>query len=181
MFDLFSKYLALHRHASIPGVGAFAIAHEPAILDEAAQIIYPPVSKVVYTPGTALTDKHFYDFLAAELSINEVEAIRKFQDFAYDLKNKINHQSKVDVRGLGVLYKNSLGEISFDNEESAEYFTPIHLEQLNVIADTESDEQSTIEAYEEEVPAKDQWWLWALLLGLVGVGALIYYYYTNQR
>ena len=77
------KYLVLNDHAGIPGIGTFSIERGAAAMH--GDMIDPPVQRIHFSHGTALTEKKFYQYLSSETGLSEVDAVRRFQDFAYQV------------------------------------------------------------------------------------------------
>lgn len=184
MWNAIAKYLALSQHVEIPGVGSFRL--ESSAAQAGDMLLSAPRQQIVFNRGTALTDRRFYDFLAAETGITEVEAVRKFQDFAYELRQKLQSQPEVRLGSIGSLSRSPLGEISFESSFSSDrYFPDIQLPEVATARDQGAvitdDESNAIEAAAEEATPADRWWLWAVILAVTAVAAIGYYYYMQQR
>ncbi len=187
MLNSLYKFLVLNDHVSIPGVGTFSVQRTPASFD--GNTFQPPVQRISFEAGTALAEKKFYDFLAADHDFSGVDAVRKFQDFAYQLKKDIQSQSFVELSGLGVLKRNNLGAIVFEPSAINQYFpklTPAEVEQRqnisteNVVSSSETAVYSVDETTVEEIVVKDRWWIWATVLALLALAAIGYFYMTNM-
>lgn len=187
MLKPISKYLALYHHLNIPGVGSFNLATAPAALRD--KELLPPGQSLLFTPGTALTDKRFYEFLSAETGLSEVDAVRRFQDYAYELRKRIQAEASVRFGNWGTLSRPGGGEIVFEQEASADLYFPAIDLSAPVPAQTTTPEQAmaaeapvTVAAEEEvaEAPRRDPWWLWTLLLALAALAAIVYYYMSEQ-
>ena len=181
MLNSLYKFLLLNNNVSIPGIGSFFIERTAAVVN--AGSVIPPKHQVQFQPGTALADRNFYSFLALETGSNEVEAIRKFQDFAYQLRKDIQSHPHVQLSGLGILQKNAVGEIEFQPSISADHYFPviplIQPEKVEEkVVDEPMDEHHGIEVYpEDEQPIKkDRWWIWAITLTVIALAAITYYY-----
>ena len=178
MLTALYKYLVLNEIVAIPGVGNFTITSKPASIN--AGKIYPPQQDLVFQQGTALTDKKFYSFLAEENGVSEVDAVRKFQDFAYQLRKDIQSNNCVELTGMGIFSKGPTNDVTFQSIFSLDKFFPsIPLQQvaapatpINTVTEVE---EHGIEVYpEDEAIAKDRWWIWALVLGLIALAAIAY-------
>jgi nucleoid DNA-binding protein len=181
MLSTLYKYLVLNEIAAIPGVGTFSVTSKPATIT--AGMIHPPMQHLSFQAGTALTDKKFYSFLATETGVTEVDAVRKFQDFAYQLRKDLQTNSHIELTGLGVFNKKATGELSFESSLSLDPFFPsIPLTEIAapsspVIENEREVEEHGIEVYpEEESVPKDRWWIWPLVLALIALTAIAYYY-----
>ena len=180
MFHLLYKYLVFHNYVKIPGVGHFTIEKQPARIDMESKIIHAPVSVIKYRDESDVADKSFYTFLANELKIEVVDAVRQFQDFYYQLKNSITAKKVVELPSFGTL-KLVNNQINFQQTPVLEeYYPDISIDRPSFIesSDDEAEGELVTEEDSEEVrPARSFWWLYALILGLIGVGAIVYYYY----
>jgi hypothetical protein len=91
----------------------------------------------------------------------------------------------VELPSFGIL-KMVKDEISFQPDPFVkEYYPPVSIDKdslshLNdVIVDDEDLNVENESGYEDK-PARSFWWLYALILGAIGVGAIVYYYYYQQ-
>jgi hypothetical protein len=176
MLNVLYKYLVLRDQAGLPGIGTFVVNRTPAYFKGSA--LQPPVTAISFKPGSALTDKNFYHFAAEEEGISEVDAVRKFQDFAYELKKSIQSASFVELTGIGVLKRNGTGEIAFEPGPGPGFLPVL------IPGELQSDKQEVVAAeikegtvIEEEVQLKkDRWWVWATVLALLALAAIGFFY-----
>lgn len=181
--DVF-KYLVLHDHVSIPGIGNFSIRKEPAHWE--GNTLRPPMPVVVFEPGTALTDKRFYRFIAAEQGITEVEAVRHFQDVAYQLRKDLQANTSIELSGWGTFTKDNAGQPIFHSSLDLSTYlpglTPVALVKPSQndrgdsdINRNEAEFAGTTEAEEvvESTARPDRWKVWALILGGAAILAIL--------
>ncbi|HVZ25098.1 MAG TPA: hypothetical protein VG842_03545 [Sediminibacterium sp.] len=173
------KYLALHKSLCLPQVGCFVVQETGACFDAGSGLVYPPSSTVVFQQGDVpKAEKRFFGFLAAEMGLEVVDAIKAFHQYAESFRERLRSQEEVSLTGIGRLYQE--GEaIGFEEDNRV---TPLS-EPLQVAkgehlipALAETPEQMAAENTEAE-PEKDIWWFYALLLAIAGIGALVYYYW----
>lgn len=183
MYPLIYKYLLLNKQVSIPGVGNFEIQRIAAKLDFLHNTIKAPQEDVIFKNETALADKNFFKYLALEMNIDEIDSIKQFHEYAHLLKSEINNKSSVELPQLGILKKDSLGKLQFENLLSIEdYFVDTHVTHLDkkevekvVVNESKAVINSEEEdIYIEDTPTRDLWWVWAILLGIIGLAALYY-------
>ena len=185
MYPLVYKYLLQYKKVSVPGIGNFSVTTLPATID--ADTLYAPKNIIQFKPETAIADRIFYEFVAKELSINEVDAIKQYHEFAYQLKSDISHAEGVQFPGIGILKKQDSGSFIFEPEDSKLLFYPnIKLLQTNNNSNKQNKisnsfiEKNPSENIEltpvvvEETTKKDFWWLYALVLGIIGFAAIAY-------
>lgn len=185
MYPIIHKYLLQHKNVSVPGVGIFTIENKPAFFNEQRSSLLPQQTQISYKAETALADRVFYDFLAKELRIDAVEAIKNFHEFTYQLKQDISHADAAILPGIGILTKQPDGSFVFEQENVLEdYYAAQPLLQITAIDDVsqtstannsfigESDLLAVPD--DEETIKKDYWWIYAIVLAFVGIAAIIY-------
>ena len=185
MFHLLYKYFILYDYVDIPGVGHFTVERHPAKVDVENNLIYAPASTIKYKHESEVADKGFYSFIANELGIDVVDAIRQFQDFSYQLKNSITSRKVVELPSFGTL-KMVKNKIEFQPDPFVkDYYPPVGIDKVSlsyvndVLVDDEGQDLENESTYVVK-PARSYWWLYALILGMIGVGAIVYYYYYQQ-
>lgn len=191
MVHLLYKYLIIHKKVSVPGVGVFFIDRKPAKHDVENKVFQSPVLHIDFKAETAIADKDFFEFVSKEKGIDIVEAVRNLHDFAYSLKQQVSANKRVELPGMGVLIKNSMGEVSFESiNVLTSYFPSTIEERYFEVARTENDIQAdsfkasrkTISLYNETFASsnpKSYWWIFAIILAVIGVASILYYYYQN--
>src|SRR5678815_6010683 len=103
MYGELHQYLILHKQLNVPGIGTFLVERKPADVDVAGKMIYPPAYTIALHHSNATPSKKIFSWLASELNISEYDALAKFNDFAFDLKNKIKKRKKLLWNGIGIL------------------------------------------------------------------------------
>jgi hypothetical protein len=184
MYPLVHKYLVLNRKVSVPGIGNFLIASTPAQVN--GNQLQPPVSHIQFKPETALADKAFYEFVAHEMHIDEIDAIKRFHEFAYELKGNASYADGLQFPGIGTLKKQPNGSFVFEEEKmSIELYSPLNIASTapveKIIAKeipTIEPDFSNVELEPVDAPAeqKDLWCVYAIILAVAGIAAIVYYY-----
>ena len=188
MFDFIHKYLILNKKASVPTLGVFTINRIPAQLSFEDKKISPPVFQINFTAGSPAADKYFYKFVEDEQQIEEIEAITKLNNFSHTVRQELNKNKEVFFPGIGQLIIGRDGQLRLQNlHQSNDYYPAVSAAtaQRNVIAPeavvTEEivvDEPTEL-VEEVSTSKKDYWWIFALILAIVAIGAIAYYYYLN--
>jgi hypothetical protein len=166
------KYLVLCRSLTIPQLGSFVIKNEPAYIDNSTGLLHAPKPIIVFSDGVVpKSEKLFFDFLATEMGVDEVTAIKQFHDHAYRLREELLENNTVALKGIGTLVKGEDNMVTFHaTNDVAEWFPPLSLTPGQT-ADL------TIEPYETiQEKGKYNWVAYAIILLVLGVGALLYYY-----
>ncbi|MBX2930372.1 MAG: hypothetical protein KF781_00335 [Chitinophagaceae bacterium] len=192
MYSIIYKYFLLNKKLSIPGIGFFSIKEHAAKFNDEGNALLPPEQTIHFTKETALADKHFYAFLAKELHTEQVDAIKNFHDFAYQLQENIAKTEGAVLHGIGTLKKQPSGDYSFETEDFTQnYFPSISIKGNNtttVQQEKKVHQQPTITdnfkdiefltpeelAAEEAALHKDYWWIFAIALGVIGIAAILY-------
>jgi len=185
MYSAIKKFLVLHHHLSLPGIGNFSVEKNAARIDIANRVIDPPFEQIKFSSEKLRPEKLFYNFLAYELNVDEVQAVRRFTDFASQLQSNIQQNKHVVLKGIGEL-KQSSGEIVFEPDIIPEYLPVLTAERiirknathLIKVGEEErtSHEMQTVLQEKEQIILEDRWWIPALVFALLGVAGIAYYY-----
>ena len=188
MYGYLYKYLVLHKKLSLPGIGLFATSQVPSRIDFVNKKLYPFFPVIRFTQGAAMADKYFYRFIATGLRIDELEAIQKFNEFLFHIKEQFSINGFVDFPGIGRLTKQFSNTYSFKPANTIQAFYPdVHAERVirkhtSHTIKIGEDEVSSIAEPEEEVEEKPKqnWLIHALVLALISAMVIAYYYLTRQ-
>jgi hypothetical protein len=193
MFELFYKYLILNNKASLPGIGSFLVEQIPASMDFENKKIIPPSQKISLTN---LVNEHevasFQNFLNQELSVSNDESLSKINAFTQNIQSQITSNGSLELPNIGKLIKNINGGFSLNtnnNSETKQVLSDIWINKSQAantnFMDVYSDTMPTIIRRENFVEnnsvfinkeSEDYWWVWAIVLAIMGLGALLYYY-----
>jgi len=185
MYNSIQKFLALHHHVALPGIGSFTVEKKPATLDFTNRHISASKNIVVFSNDDQQPGAYFYDFLSAELNINRTEATHAFSDFTNKLKDELNADKPVYFKGVGTLSKQTENEFSFETEAMPEYFPGLVAERIirkNVAHAVKvgEDEKTSDEMHamlaQPQIRKKERWWIAAVILGAIGLAAIALYY-----
>jgi hypothetical protein len=164
MDQLLYKYLSLHKKLSIPQVGSFELQTDASHFDEQTGLLHGPVPRIVFRDGLIpSSEKDFYSFLATETVQEEFAVIKQFHDYAYTLRDTLQQQHWVQINGIGKLIRHTNGSHQFEPTHDLSEWMP------SVVI------TSPVETVEEQ-EKKDLWWFYAIILAILGLGAMLYYY-----
>lgn len=189
MYELFYKYLIVNHRVGLPGVGNFYIESVPAKLDIVHRTLDAPFESIHFSPDAPVNDRAFYDYLSRETQLNGIEAVSQFNELSKRIQETAA-QNAVALPGIGTLKKNEEGEFIFYPEiKSNSLLHQIHLKNsvaadANIVSVYDSGEttiitQDAVAPEEEKIvmsESEDYWWVYAIILALMGLGALLYYY-----
>lgn len=192
MYPFLYKYFLVNKKVAIPGLGSFSLQEIPASLDFVKGMLRAPQSKIIFTKSEAdVVDKSLFIYLSREMQVEEWQVAKKFQEFTAAIKSNLETSKAVELPGIGKLQKGYDDDLVFlaDTDATIIPSTDIKLnntndsranlvelystgENLILTEETEEDKLEMIIKHKEE----DYWWVYALILALMGVGALLYYY-----
>lgn len=189
MYELLYKYLILNQKLALPGVGSFYIEAVPAQMDFVAGTLIAPKKVVNFNRDSITADRAFYDYLISEMKLNESEVIKRLNKFGQQIRQAAL-QNGISLPGIGMLKMSNQDDLSFYPETKENDLMPeINLSnsvasESNLINVYDSGETKIIlqkAAHPEEekiemVSKEDYWWVYAIVLALMGLGALLFYY-----
>jgi hypothetical protein len=187
MFPLLYKYLMLNDQVCIPGVGRFLKQRQAAAFNFSNKVFEPPIYTISFREEPVSADKKFYAFVSKEQGIEEVDAVRKFNDFAYEFKHHLTHHNQTQLPGFGLMKRNAAGEIVFEEASlvnnyfpstAAERIVRENSEHQILVGDTErTNAQMQVLLDDGSEPSvKKRWWIGAAVLALLAIAAIVYYY-----
>src|SRR6202012_432037 len=122
MFQVLNAYLFQHRSISIPGLGTIYLETFPAGADVADRTILPPAYRFRFDKYFDAPDKEFFSYLAFQSNILDYEAIKWYNEFSFDLRNRIRAEEEVKWEGVGVLKKDGSGDIVLESVAAPAFF-----------------------------------------------------------
>ncbi len=191
MFEVLNSYLFQHKNISIPGLGTIYLETLPATTDQVGKTILPPMYHFRFDKYFDAPDKEFFSFLASEKNIPDYEAIKWYNEFSYELRNKIRQEDKVKWDGIGILKKDYSGNIVFESEpESSLYMRPVSAEPVMrkntqhrmVVGDKERTNYE-MDQWLNADPSnqkKQTWWVYALV-GACAATLILLFHYSRAR
>lgn len=115
MNNVLVSYLLQHKSISIPGLGSMYIERIPAQTDFVNRRILPPDYHFRFDKYFDAPDKDFFTYLAKQQNIADYEAIKWYNEWAYELRSKLREGHEVEWAGIGTLKKDISGEIVFES------------------------------------------------------------------
>ena len=113
------QYLLLNKQLAVPGIGTFMMERKPADIDFANRVVHPPSYNIALHHGQLSPSIRLYSWLSGVLHISERDAVIRFNDFVFDLKDQILSGKKMQWTGLGTLSKGLAGEIRFEAQQGS--------------------------------------------------------------
>ena len=193
MYQLFYKYLIINHKVSVPGLGNFYVDSHPAHIDFIHKKINAPERIIGFKDDAVLLDKPFIEYLKKELNLKDLDVLKSIQDFAHRIRQGAE-DGGITLPGIGKLQSGFEGNLHFFPEKNMGItYQSIDLEnpaykQAKLIDvydySGESDRMITQEYIpkpgEKEIfhhgQKEDYWWVYAIVLAIMGMAALFYYY-----
>jgi nucleoid DNA-binding protein len=179
-----ASYLFQNKTCPLPGFGTLSLSHSTATLDFTDRSIRAP--KPIINFENAETDTTgLLNYLAATTGADQHEASTALDHFCDDLKKEMAEQSNVKLDNIGNFSVDSSGKISFTPEELPPVFLqPVHAERVIhpdaehqiLVGDKEKTNTQMTELLAPKTAAKDRWWIWAIVLGVISVLLLVIYF-----
>jgi hypothetical protein len=170
------KYLVLHKNLAIPQLGSFVVTTQQSHFDSTTGLLHAPKPVIHFTDTSIpMSEKFFFDFLSAEMGIDEVTAIKQFHDYAYQLRKDLQENRTVAVGGVGTLTKGEDELVVFNPAHNISELLP-PIQKAEAIPATDTDEAYDNDETSDMEAGNDNWWVYALVLLIIGLGALLYYY-----
>lgn len=183
--DALRTFFLLHRKFSIPALGTLFVKTEPAYHDFSNNLLYPSRELLDFRPEV---DQKcidlFKNYCKEQKNISEEGIV----SYLKSLKQDIRSGKRLSLEGIGTLsivnnaYKVDGLDLSAKYQEPVEAKAVVHegdLHDIKVGEDVRTNAE--MKALLTEKKSKDYWWIYALILVLVAVGAILYYIYGQPK
>jgi nucleoid DNA-binding protein len=185
MYKELYQYLVQHKQLAVPGIGTFLLERKPAEADFPARIINPPAYHIALQLTVNSSSKNLFSWLASALDISDRDAVIRFNDFAFDLKQKLSAGCVIKWAGIGTLSKGLAGEIKFASTDNAPVFEqPVTAQKVirksaeHTVRVGEQEKTSTqmTELLNKSTQKRSYWWAYALIVGLLAMIFIFWYF-----
>jgi nucleoid DNA-binding protein len=181
------KYFALHKNVALPGIGSFSVEMQNAKLDFISKTLHSPTTVIHYNHYDE-GDEKFYNFLSKETGLDESDAANRFKHFAIQLKEELERNNILELKGIGVLTNNALG-YSFVASDTVQSFFPEVVAERVIRQNAEHTvkvgeyHKTSTQMHKElrrRVVKKDNWHINAAVLAAIGIIAIVLYYLVKK-
>jgi hypothetical protein len=189
MIEVLNGYLIQHKSISIPGLGTIYLERLPAMNDFTNRQIQPPSFRFRFDKYFDAPDKDFFMFLAANRDIPEYEAIKQYNEFAYELRNRIRQEDKFTWPDVGTLSKEMSGEIHFESASPQVSLPPVTANRVIrqdarhalLVGEQETTTQDMSDMLGENTfVEKESWWIYALILFAIALCILFFHFFRSN-
>ncbi len=169
MYQVIAPTLFQKKICRLPGIGTLIMVSHPAETDFVNGRIKSPVESI-----------DFIQERMDEKGFNEFSAISEL------IQQKLHDSGNSFLPGIGTFRKDNIGEIIFEPISINPVFTsPVTAgrvirplaEHSMLVGDQQTTNALMTEFYSYQPSAKDLWRLWAIILAVVGIGALVFYFF----
>ena len=190
MWQVLNAYLFQHRSISIPGLGTIYLETMPANVDVAERTMQPPAYQFRFDKYFDAPDKEFFAFVAAQRNILDYEAIKWYNEFSFELRNRIRAEEQVSWDGVGILKKDGSGGVAFEAAAAPMAFLqPVPAMRVSrqdaqhslVVGDRERTSGEMNEWLQDHSRRRRRlsWWVIAIVLAVAALGVLGWYFYAH--
>ena len=179
-----ASYLFQHKTCPLPGLGTLSVLNSGAEADFTNKAIAAPKSFIQFN-NTETDTAGLLDYLVSTTGGDKYEVTEALDHFCDNLRNKMTQQPDVQLDNVGSFFVDASGKINFKQQElPTSFLQPVFAERV-IHPDTEhqilvGDKETTntvMTGYFNETPVvKDRWWIWAIVLGSIGLIALVIYF-----
>jgi hypothetical protein len=179
-----ASYLFQHKTCPLPGLGTLFIVSSAAESDFTNKTFSAPKSSIHFeraeTDATGLLN-----YLSVTTGADKYEATEALSHFCDGLKQKITDQSNVQVTYIGNFFVDASGSINFKEDDLPPAFTqPVFAERVVhpdaehqiLVGDKETTNTVMTELLAPKETVKDLWWIWAIVLGVISIAAIVIYF-----
>ncbi len=135
------ELLFSHDCVIIPGFGGFISNHIPAQVDRSAGMFHPPVRQISFNRNLNHNDGLLVGKISESMGIQYGDARAVVEEFAADLRRKLDRGEKVVFDHIGSFVNNEEGNIQFEPDREVNY----HLDSYGL----ESFRCMPLEGYED--------------------------------
>lgn len=160
------KFLMINGHLALPQLGRIAVVQQSARYNEDDGTLQAPRPILLFSADESqLADRQLLSFLARETGDDETVVTEAFLSFIRSFKEMIAEKGKAAMEGVGIFTRGEHNDVHFQSGVNIDYLLPgVHVEQPEI---AEEVVEETKDPY---------WWYYALILLILGLGALAYYY-----
>lgn len=181
-----ASYLFQNKTCPLPGLGTLSLLSSSAEADFTNKQITAPKPFIQFA-DTATDTEGLLNYLCTTTGGDKYEVTEALDHFCDNLKNEVSKQPNVKLDGIGNFFVDGSGKIGFSQEElPAAFFQPVYAERVIhpdaehqiLVGDKETTNTVMTEFLAPKSETKDRWWIWAIILGAIGI-TLVAIYFTQ--
>lgn len=179
-----ASYLFQHKTCPLPGLGTLSITGAGSVADFTNKTFAAPKPMICFEQEE--TDAEgLLNYLSARNGADTYEATQALHHFCDGLKQKIHDQKDVELNNIGIFFADAPGTVNFTAQMlQPAFLQPVFAERVIhpdaehqlLVGDKETTNTVMTGLLAPGPAIKDRWWIWAILLGLTGLLALVIYF-----
>lgn len=183
-----ASYLYQHKTCPLPGLGTLSVLNAGAEADFVNKLIAAPRPFIQYI-NVETNPEGLYAYITSSTNLSRQEATEAVKNFCAELKNKMAAEAGTELEHIGNLYLDANGKINFRQEElPAGFLQPVLSERVIhpqaehqiLVGDRETTNTMMTEFFTEKPEEKNRWWIWAIVLGAIGLLLLLIYFTASN-
>lgn len=180
MQNKIASYLFQHKSCPLPGLGTLSVINTGAEVDFSNKQIHAPQTIICFN-DTETDAAGLLSYLSATSGVDQHEAEQALGHFC----NSLKAGAGTNWDSIGSFHVDASGKISFTPEAlPAAFAQPVIAERVihpDVahqirVGDKETTTTVMTELLNEQPEAKDRWWIWAIVLGVIALVVLLIYF-----
>ena len=180
---IFELFLMKFRSLPIGNLGTVVLEREAAFHDYTSKVIQPAKDKLSFLPSARPELISELEQFAQGYGVSTIEIRAMFGQ----IEQQLNDSQQALIQGIGVLKIENNSYVIVEDDIVPKYFSPIQagavihegaVHEVKVGENVRTSDE--MKAMLASKPSKDYWWVYALLLVLVAIAALLYYLYGDQ-
>ncbi|MBC6489988.1 hypothetical protein BC349_03340 [Flavihumibacter stibioxidans] len=186
--EILNSYLYQQKSISIPGLGTLHMERMPARTDFVNRRLLPPGFNFRFDKYFDAPGKDFFGYIAAKKQIPDFEAIKWYNEFAFDLRTKIRNKEKAEWPELGYFQADENGEIFFEAKYENFPVLPAvdavrilreNAEHHLLVGDVERTNTEMPEILTGVFVEKASWWIYVIIIAALALSICFYHFYRN--
>ncbi len=183
--EILNQYLFQHRNISIPGLGTLHMDRVPARTDFVNRQLLAPGYIFRFDKYFDAPDTAFFTYLSSKMLLPDFEAIRWYNEFAYELRARIRNREKAYWEGLGEFRADDNGEVFFEaRPDLLPPLQPVPAHRIIrertshqlLVGDTERTNTEMPELLADTPVQRESWRIYALVIAAIALGLCLYHF-----
>jgi hypothetical protein len=183
MHQLIASYLFQNKTCPLPGLGTLSVVAGKAESDFLNTAIKAPLPRIVFD-AKENDASNLLDYVAIKTNTTVLNTIDALGQFCNSLKAAAITNKPATLDGVGNFFTDSSGNINFKSSQlPAAFLQPVKAERVIhpqaehqiLVGDKETTNTLMTEYFSEEPVKKDRWWIWAIVLGVIALLAIVVY------
>jgi len=183
MHYLIASYLFQNKSCPLPGLGTLSISAGKAEADFLNTVIKAPSPRIIFEAKED-DPNNLLEYIAEKTRRSVAQTTDSLQQFCNNLKTATKANQPAALNGVGNFFIDSSGKINFKSAQlpaaflqSVKAIRVIHPEAEHQILVGDKETTNTVmnEYFNEASVKKSRWWIWAIVLGIAALIAILLY------